>query len=120
MILSKYSTGFAELWSEFHFFQLPNSPKVCTLYPREIFLKTSSFSLPSFAVPESTIGLFSTGQKIKLGLISDFHVDAIHDGKARLRTFLDHMARENPQAIIEMGDFAIPKSREQKGDPGFQ
>ncbi len=42
-------------------------------------------------------------------MISDLHVDIIHDGEARLRAFLEQMAGENPQALIQMGDFAIPK-----------
>lgn len=81
---------------------------------RRAFLKASSFSLLSFAIPKSTIGLFQTGQKVKIGLISDLHVDIIHDGEARLRTFLDHMDRENPNAIIQMGDFAIPKAENKR------
>lgn len=63
----------------------------------------------SIAIPESMTGLFSTDEKLKIGLISDLHVDVIHDGKERLQIFLDQMQLENPDALIQMGDFAIPK-----------
>lgn len=76
---------------------------------RRDFLKTSSVSLLSLAIPESMLGLFDSGKKIKIGLISDLHVDVIHDGKERLQIFLDHMQLEKPDALIQMGDFAIPK-----------
>lgn len=76
---------------------------------RRNFLKTSSVSLLSFAIPESMLGLFSSGEKLKIGLISDLHVDIIHDGKERLQIFLNQMQLEKPDALIQMGDFAIPK-----------
>lgn len=53
--------------------------------------------------------LFSSVQKLKIGLISDLHVDIIHDGAERLQIFLDKMKNEKPDALIQMGDFAIPK-----------
>jgi Icc protein len=76
---------------------------------RRDFLKTSSVSLLSLAIPDSMIGLFSSEEKLKIGLISDLHVDVIHDSKERLQIFLDQMLLEKPDALIQMGDFAIPK-----------
>jgi Icc protein len=76
---------------------------------RRDFLKTSSVSVLSFAIPESMLGLFSSEERVKIGLISDLHVDVIHDGKERLQIFLDQMNFEKPKALIQMGDFAIPK-----------
>ena len=75
---------------------------------RRDFLKTSSVSLLSLAIPESVLVLFSFGEKLKVGLISDLHLDIIHDGKERLKVFLDEMKLEKPDALIQMGDFAIP------------
>lgn len=77
---------------------------------RRDFLKTSSVSLLSLAIPKSMVELFSSDRKLKIGLISDLHVDIIHDGKARLQTFFDQMKLEKPEALIQMGDFAIPKA----------
>ncbi|MFN4000359.1 metallophosphoesterase family protein [Algoriphagus sp.] len=76
---------------------------------RRAFLKTSSVSLLSLAIPESLADFFSSKEKLRIGLISDLHVDVIHDGKERLQLFLDQMKLEKPDALIQMGDFAIPK-----------
>lgn len=76
---------------------------------RRDFLKTSSVSLLSLAIPDSMIGLFSSEEKLKIGIISDLHMDVIHDGMERLQIFIDQMKVEKPDALIQMGDFAIPK-----------
>ena len=75
---------------------------------RREFLKTSSVSVLSLAIPESVLDLFSFGEKLKIGLISDLHLDVIHDGPERLQAFLEEMKLEKPDALIQMGDFAIP------------
>jgi hypothetical protein len=82
-------------------------------FHRRDFLKTSSVSLLSLAIPESVLAYFSSDEQLKIGLISDLHVDIIHDGAARLQIFLDEMKKENPHALIQMGDFAIPKDENQ-------
>jgi Icc protein len=79
------------------------------LSSRRDFLKKSSLSVFSMAIPESLLVLFSGRKKIKLGLISDLHVDIVHDGEARLQAFLKEMQKEKPSALIQLGDFAIPK-----------
>ncbi|SDA95066.1 Predicted phosphoesterase [Algoriphagus alkaliphilus] len=80
------------------------------LASRRDFLKTSALSVFSMAIPEPVLGLFSGREKIKLGLISDLHADIIHDGELRLQAFLMEMQKEKTNALIQMGDFAIPKS----------
>lgn len=77
---------------------------------RRNFLKTASVSVFSMALPESIISLFSTNQKeVSLGLITDLHVDIIHDAEIRLTTFLEEMKSEKVDALVQLGDFAIPK-----------
>ena len=78
-------------------------------FSRRDFLKSSSISLLSLSIPESSIRFFSSDKKITIGLISDLHVDIIHDGKTRLETFLAAASKKNPDCLIQMGDFAIPK-----------
>lgn len=80
---------------------------------RRDFLKTSSFSLLSFSIPQVTLDFFPSPEKLKIGLISDLHVDIIHDGALRLDTFLKKAKTEKPHALIQMGDFAIPKPENQ-------
>ncbi|HSF53419.1 MAG TPA: metallophosphoesterase [Algoriphagus sp.] len=78
-------------------------------FSRRDFLKTSSITLLSLSIPESAARFFSSDLKLKIGLISDLHVDIIHDGATRLQVFVDEMEKVNPDALIQMGDFAIPK-----------
>ncbi len=79
-------------------------------YPsRRTFLKKSTASLISFTIPESVFGLFSSEEKLKIGLISDLHADIIHDGTRRLQDFLEEMKNQKTHALIQMGDFVIPK-----------
>jgi len=47
--------------------------------------------------------------KLKLGLISDLHQDIVPDGMERLKAFLSFMQDKNTDALVQMGDFAIPK-----------
>lgn len=78
---------------------------------RRDFLKTSSASLFSMAMPESILSFFSENQKaVKFGVISDLHVDIIHDAKIRLESFLEEMKKNQVDALFQLGDFAIPKS----------
>jgi 3',5'-cyclic-AMP phosphodiesterase len=46
---------------------------------------------------------------VRLGLISDVHLDVMHDGPERLRQFVDAATRWKADAIIELGDFCTPK-----------
>ncbi|GAA0880975.1 hypothetical protein GCM10009119_39450 [Algoriphagus jejuensis] len=78
-------------------------------FSRRDFLKASSVSLLSLCIPEATLRLFSKKKYLKIGLISDLHVDIIYDGEGRLNSFLAAMKKEAPNALIQMGDFAIPK-----------
>lgn len=46
---------------------------------------------------------------VKLGVITDLHQDIMHDGFERLNTFVEAMQMEKPAAILQMGDFAVPR-----------
>jgi Icc protein len=81
---------------------------------RRDFLKLSSASLFSLAIPESIMGLFSESScSISFGLISDLHHDIVPDGAERLQSFLDEMEIQKPNALIQLGDFAIPSAENQ-------
>lgn len=77
---------------------------------RRRFIKTASFSALSLTIPDSILSFFGNNSaKVTLGVISDLHVDIIHDAEYRLTIFLDEMKKKKPNAIIQLGDFAIPK-----------
>ncbi len=81
---------------------------------RRDFLKVSSVSMLSLAIPESVLNLFSKDSKtLSFGVISDLHQDIIPDGKERLESFLTEMTAQKPVALIQLGDFAIPTPENQ-------
>lgn len=59
--------------------------------------------LPIAATPSSN------SQKLRIGLITDIHKDIIHDADTRLKAFVDAMNQEKADAVIQLGDFCIPK-----------
>jgi calcineurin-like phosphoesterase family protein len=65
-----------------------------------------SFPLPLFA---ATVPL----RKIRIGLIADVHKDIIYDADERLQVFIDAMNTEKVDAVLQMGDFCIPKPANQ-------
>jgi hypothetical protein len=79
---------------------------------RRIFLKSSSVTLFSLALPESIFSFFSPNrQKVSLGLITDLHVDIIHDATFRLESFLKEMKSNGVDGLVQLGDFAIPNPK---------
>lgn len=81
---------------------------------RRQFLKSCSTAVFALTIPDSVLSLFSNSQEtIKIGMITDLHVDIIHDPEIRLKAFLEEMKKENVDALVQLGDFAIPKSENQ-------
>ncbi|VTS07218.1 metallophosphoesterase family protein [Tuwongella immobilis] len=50
-------------------------------------------------------------EPISLGLIADLHQDIMHDAPARLDAFLSAMADAKPDALLQLGDFAVPAAK---------
>ena len=50
---------------------------------------------------------------ITLGLITDLHQDIVCDGPQRLDAFLRKMRSVRPDALVQLGDFAIPAPQNQ-------
>ena len=48
-------------------------------------------------------------QAIKFGIITDLHYDLMHDSDRRAQLFIDAMNKEQPDFIISLGDFCVPK-----------
>ena len=76
---------------------------------RRHFLKVTTASSLALALPNLLTSQFSSNEKlVKIGLIADLHQDIMHDGKERLTAFLQAMEQFNPDAILQLGDFAYP------------
>jgi 3',5'-cyclic-AMP phosphodiesterase len=52
-----------------------------------------------------------TGGKLRLCAIADVHQDIMHDGVERIETFVSAMQTSKAQAIVNLGDFCVPHSR---------
>jgi predicted phosphodiesterase len=79
---------------------------------RRHFLRTAGVGSLFLAVPEITFAALKTiRQPVKLGLITDLHQDIMHDGLERMQTFVEEMAIERPDALIQLGDFAYPNEK---------
>ena len=81
---------------------------------RRNFLKKSMQAgvVASIPLPISAFE-FKTPEKLQIGIVADVHQDIIHDGYARLRFFIDDMKKREPDFIIQMGDFSLPRSQNQ-------
>ena len=81
---------------------------------RRDFLSKSMMAGAVTSLPISLAGFNLTGSgKLQIGMMADVHQDIIHDGYARLCRFMDEMKERNPDFIIQLGDFALPRSRNQ-------
>ena len=73
------------------------------------FLRVTGAAAASTILPRAAMSaLKALDRPIKLGIITDLHQDIMHDGPARLKVFLDAMAEEKPDALLQLGDFAYP------------
>jgi len=48
---------------------------------------------------------------VRLGIITDLHQDIIHDAPQRLDAFLKTVSTKTHDAILQMGDFAVPSKK---------
>ena len=75
---------------------------------RRNFLKFSLSSSLLFSFPTLAKNL-KLNNPIKIGMIADLHQDVVHDGEKRMAVFLKAMEEFNPDVIIQLGDFAVPR-----------
>lgn len=81
---------------------------------RRRFLSTTLLSSLSIGISPSLIACSSgLTKKLTLGLIADLHVDLIPDAVERLKAFLEASGMKDVNALIQLGDFAIPAESNQ-------
>ncbi len=82
---------------------------------RRCFLRTIGVATTSLAITRSSHATFSqVSRPVRLGLIADLHQDVMHDGPTRLESFLEAMRGTLPDAIVQLGDFAVPSQANRK------
>ena len=77
-------------------------------YSRRRFAARGGAALATWLLPGGSARA-SEGKPFRLGIISDVHQDVIHDAPDRLKVFLAEAEKQKADAIIELGDFCIPK-----------
>ena len=81
---------------------------------RRKFIKKSIHTGLMVSLPISLSGFnLRNTQKLQIGIVADVHMDIIHDAFARLRYFMDDMNKRKPDFIIQLGDFALPRTQNQ-------
>ncbi|HIO65529.1 MAG TPA: hypothetical protein EYN40_02440 [Planctomycetes bacterium] len=80
--------------------------------PRRRFIQVVGAAACSLALPSSAhAATRSLAKPVRIGLIADLHHDVMHDAPARLDAFLEAMAADPPDAIVQLGDFAQAKQQ---------
>ncbi len=78
-------------------------------YTRREFLHRQFLALGVLTVPKFPVSWINKlDAPLKLGVITDLHQDIMHDGLQRLQAFIQAMDEEKPQALLQLGDFAVP------------
>lgn len=76
---------------------------------RREFVKNVSLASTAFVLPWQLSSQNSIKpEKLKFGLIADVHQDIMHDGVARLQTFIDESTHNKMAFIMQLGDFCRP------------
>ena len=68
---------------------------------------TAMFSLPI----HSQSKVKQLKKKVSIGMISDLHQDIMHDGLDRMEAFVKSVAKQSPDALLQLGDFAYPNDK---------
>ncbi|MGA1238929.1 MAG: metallophosphoesterase family protein [Limisphaerales bacterium] len=77
-------------------------------FPRRQFLPLLAGSL-TLPLTQVALGNPKPLRPLKIGILADLHQDIIHDAPKRLSTFVQWATEEQCPAIIQLGDFCIPK-----------
>lgn len=84
---------------------------------RKSFLKIGGLGISSLVIhnvqgSSSLEDLTQVNNKARdttFGVITDLHYDLMHDSDRRAQLFIDAMIKEQPDFIIQLGDFCVPK-----------
>ena len=78
---------------------------------RRTVLHTATVASLTLALPRMSVAAVGALEKpVRIGVIADLHHDVMHDGIDRLEAFLKSMSLSKPDAILQLGDFAYPRS----------
>ena len=89
----------------------PEYFSVARLLDRRAFLGAVASSALVIRLPRASQAAARTLVKpVRIGVIADLHHDIMHDGVSRLQAFIERMAGDDPDAVLQVGDFAFPRA----------
>lgn len=96
-----------------------NSPRSIRLgsvgISRRRFLGATVVAWATFTLPGAArAAIRRLSRPVRLGVIADLHQDIMHDGPARMDTFVKAMAVRQPDALLQLGDFAYPNPKNRR------
>ena len=75
---------------------------------REFIRKAGLFGSGFIVALKAGAWVSRLSSRVRIGLIADLHHDIMHDGLMRMKAFSEGMKEAEPDAIIQLGDFAYP------------
>lgn len=75
---------------------------------RRRFTQKSLLAGSGLLLPWSGRSIQRSTDKIRIGICADIHQDIIHDAEGRIKVFINQMKSEEPDFIIQLGDFCHP------------
>ena len=78
--------------------------------PRRQFLRRSGVILTGIHLVQTRFAL-PNRRTVRFGLCADVHKDLIHDADSRLQYFVDNMAEQELDFVMQLGDFCTPHDR---------
>jgi len=90
---------------------LPHSSLLEPHLSRRAVLHTATVATLTLVLPRlSSASTPLLKKPVQIGVIADLHHDVMHDGSDRLGAFVKEMSASKPDAILQLGDFAYPRS----------
>ena len=78
---------------------------------RRELLRTVAGASVAVALPGATLATIGRLDKaVRIGVIADLHQDIMHDGLERMTAFTTNMSKSQPDAVMQLGDFAYPNA----------
>ena len=82
---------------------------------RRGFLGAAAAASLTFSLPRSLVAVTRRLERpVRIGLIADLHHDVMHDGFSRMEAFVHEMQVRRPDAIMQLGDFAYPNTKNRR------
>ncbi|MBD8489500.1 metallophosphoesterase [Echinicola sp. CAU 1574] len=80
---------------------------------RKEFIKIGALGTLAMSFSPLAFSAEKKDKKVRFGIITDLHYDIMHNGQERISAFISKMNEDQPDFIIQLGDFCVPKPENQ-------